>query len=450
MRIGGRLQSVPLECFAQCETEKEQRALIDVSAGDTSGFGPRVQGVVEISADGSHVYFVANGVLAPGVAPGNCHPSGHEQELAALRCNLYVYDAETHRTSFIASVPGTDLNNWENSSQSQENVTPDGRFLVFESHGDLTPDDTRTNGYTQIFRYDADQRKADPGLDRRGRLQRRRQRRGGRRHDRPARGEVVPLRGDPTMSNDGSRIFFESPIGLTPERSTTSRSKARPKGSPSMRRTCTSGSRQGRAVARRADRGLYLSDLRWRDVSAGPHRCLRRRSRGRGSSAVCLLGSDAEGDNVFFMTADQLVPEDTDTQVDIYDARVCEPEHGTPASPDPAAARTLPGRTVPRYPRSDPIAAGPRHRVVQRRRQHHPPALVEPAVEKDAEVANALRVVRKTRRSRNASRQKHARKHTSHEKGKEVCSHQPRARRWHPRPKNQFSDDQQRQNVYAE
>src|SRR6202034_800559 len=32
----------------------------------------------------------------------------------------------------------------------------------------------------------------------------------------------------------------------------------------------------------------------------------------------------------FFTTADQLLPQDTDTQVDIYDARICEPEQGNP------------------------------------------------------------------------------------------------------------------------
>jgi hypothetical protein len=43
-----------------------------------------------------------------------------------------------------------------------------------------------------------------------------------------------------------------------------------------------------------------------------------------------LLGADTTGHNVFFSSSDQLVPADTDTQVDIYDARVCEPEKGNP------------------------------------------------------------------------------------------------------------------------
>ena len=113
--------------------------LIDVSAGDTSGLGPQVQGVEGVSADGSHVYFVANGVLAPGAAPGDCtyNDSGEESGV----CNLYVYERDARypqgHVAFIVSVPGSDMQvNW-GGSVGGPNVTPDGRFLVFESHGDL-------------------------------------------------------------------------------------------------------------------------------------------------------------------------------------------------------------------------------------------------------------------------------------------------------------------------
>ena len=49
-----------------------------------------------------------------------------------------------------------------------------------------------------------------------------------------------------------------------------------------------------------------------------------------------LLGSDGTGANVFFSTADQLVPKDTDTQLDYYDARICEPESPCISGPPPA------------------------------------------------------------------------------------------------------------------
>lgn len=59
-----------------------------------------------------------------------------------------------------------------------------------------------------------------------------------------------------------------------------------------------------------------------RDTTEGAHP--------REPSAVRLLNVDATGENVFFETADQLVGQDTDTQVDLYDARV---DGGFPAPP---------------------------------------------------------------------------------------------------------------------
>ena len=91
------------ECTKECEQAGEQRRLLDVSAGDTSGLGPSVQGVVAISADGSHVYFVARGVLSAA-------PNRQGQSARPGAEDLYVY-AEGH-TAFIASLPGSDSENW--------------------------------------------------------------------------------------------------------------------------------------------------------------------------------------------------------------------------------------------------------------------------------------------------------------------------------------------------
>ena len=53
---------------------------------------------------------------------------------------------------------------------------------------------------------------------------------------------------------------------------------------------------------------------------------------GATDSSVELLGRDATGDDVFFTTADQLIPGDTDSALNIYDARV---DGGFPASAAP-------------------------------------------------------------------------------------------------------------------
>jgi hypothetical protein len=76
-----------------------------------------------------------------------------------------------------------------------------------------------------------------------------------------------------------------------------------------------------------------------RDVSQTSTQCGGNFKTGRGGTAfdsgVCLLGTDATGANVFFTTADRLVSKDTDTQVDTYDARTCEPENGNPCITEP-------------------------------------------------------------------------------------------------------------------
>jgi hypothetical protein len=48
----------------------------------------------------------------------------------------------------------------------------------------------------------------------------------------------------------------------------------------------------------------------------------RDTSEADGPSSVSLIGTDASGADVFFTTVDPLVAQDTDTQLDVYDARI--------------------------------------------------------------------------------------------------------------------------------
>lgn len=84
-------------------------ALKMVSAGEADVGTPgaehaEVQGVVRVSADGSHVYFVAKGVLSGPNAEGHAPaPSS----AGASADNLYVYDTLTGRTTFVATLLDT-------------------------------------------------------------------------------------------------------------------------------------------------------------------------------------------------------------------------------------------------------------------------------------------------------------------------------------------------------
>ncbi|HTC72481.1 MAG TPA: hypothetical protein VK655_06300, partial [Solirubrobacteraceae bacterium] len=321
------------ECRAPCTDPANERHLIDVSEGAKQHGGPRVNGVVGLSADGSHVYFVAGGVLAAANAQGLAPKDGAN--------NLYVYEHDAShpsgQVSFIADLPQADEEQWSQNGQSGlANVTPDGRFLVFESHGDLTPDATRTDGAIQIYRYDALTGVltrisiGNDGFNDDGNAGT-----GDAKIVPAALGEtqaVGAVRLDPTMSHDGRYVFFNSPIGLTPH---------------ALNDVPVSGSHFAENVYEWQEGHVYLiSDGRDTAGVGEP---------GAEESAVELIGSDATGANVFFRTADQLVPSDTDTQIDYYDARICssaspcispppvplppcneEACHGTPAGTPPA------------------------------------------------------------------------------------------------------------------
>jgi hypothetical protein len=162
--------------------------MVQVSAGDTSGAGAQVQGVVRISDDGSHVYFVARGVLTTNPSPDAQGYNAHGEAVASGAVaqpgadNLYVYDNGV--TSFIGDLcsgahasgsltdaycganlsffgpndGGLGRGLWGNDGGREAvaapygSTTSDGRFLAFTSYADLTPGDTSTA--RQVFEYD--------------------------------------------------------------------------------------------------------------------------------------------------------------------------------------------------------------------------------------------------------------------------------------------------------
>jgi hypothetical protein len=344
-----------------------ERTTVDVSEGEggvPAPGGPRVQGVMAVSEDGSHVYFVAQGVLTN--AANDRGQTAHDGA-----DNLYVYERDAAdpagRTAFIAALPSTNGGQQEWTTfyggGHRANVTPDGRFLVFLSAGQLTADDTSRSGAKQVFRYDADPAAEEAaahvprlirisignyGFDDNG----------NRSTATPCNIEqecseealLAPSRSlggrrDPTMSDNGEYVFFQSSVGLTPQALDDT-----PTGSEEGSQGNEVPAYAQNVYEWHAGHVSLISD--GRDVSsnhgASPE-CVKH-------SSVCLLGVDATGTNVFFTTTDQLVPQDTDTELDIYDARIgggfpappapqpCVEEtcHGTPAAQlAPASGGTL-------------------------------------------------------------------------------------------------------------
>ena len=291
-------------CPSHCEHASE-RELVDVSAGDPK---PRVQGVVTLSPDGSHVYFVADGVMTTS-------PNQQGETAQAGAPNLYVFEhaghgAEQH-IKFITRLSPEDSEEYIEGYEA--NVTPEGRYLVFTSHRALTPDDTRPEGPAQVYRYDSQTgtllrlSQGAQGFNNNGN--------GGTGDASIANPAFLsvsgPARSDPTMSHDGSYVFFQSPVGLTPG---------------ALDDVSVAGGGLAQNVYEWHEGNVYLiSD--GKDTSPGTLITL---------NAVELIGSDATGANVFFTTYDSLVPQDTDTQRDIYDAHACSSaEPCLPPAPTP-------------------------------------------------------------------------------------------------------------------
>jgi hypothetical protein len=277
--------------------------------GTTASLGANAQGSesVRVSEDGSHVYFIAHGVLTRT-------PNQHGESAEAGANNLYVYEQDatypTGRISFVTHLAS-------NAEASNFDLTPDGRFLVFASSRDLTPDDTSTA--EQVFEYDAQtgvlirvstgrdgfnhngNASANPNPLTPGGEQ------GGNYNDARIPREHQGSGYDPenwtrsAVSADGSYIFFESTVGLTPQ----------------ALNEVVAGYTGESKLPIYANNVYEYHDGQVSLISDG-----QDIAHEESVSAVQLLGTDASGADVFFATADRLTGQDSDGLRDIYDARI--------------------------------------------------------------------------------------------------------------------------------
>ncbi len=298
--------------------------VVRATAGDATVSNP-APGLVKIhqtgvltpmnSEDGSHVYFIATGVLTTV-------PNGEGESAKADANNLYVFEHDARfphgHTAFIASLSPADLGaqsvvgqNLNRVSGLPLNITPDGRFLVFDSERDLTPDDTGTA--TQLFEYDAQTGAlarvltGQDGFNHNGNVPATFDRYG----ENDAAQIITPgywYAGFSTdaywthlsVSADGSYVFFQSSVGLTPQAFDRKTIKINEFGEPVL---------ASNVYEYHAGKVSLISD--GQDVANFLH-----------AGAVELLGTDASGSDVFFQTVDPLVGQDTDTNLDVYDARI--------------------------------------------------------------------------------------------------------------------------------
>jgi hypothetical protein len=292
-------------------------SLVQISHSRVAGEAAEVQGVVRVAPDGSRVYFVARGVLNEGAnAEGNAPVKGAD--------NLYVYDSGSHELAFIAdlcsgpqlsgeeedlrcppnliagTLLGSDTQLWLGNGEygqagEAQTAGVDGRFLVFSSYAQLAADDT--DNAKDVYRYDAATGMLDrislgeAGYDANG-----------NRND----GGVESISADATIgfahqggsvvsqygmnsravSEDGSRIVFATADPLSPG----------------------------------ATPGL-VSVYVWHEEPDSVQGTVSLLSSGSSPATNAVISPS--GRDIFFVTSQELVPQDTDGAPDVYDAHEC-------------------------------------------------------------------------------------------------------------------------------
>ncbi len=311
---------------------------VDTSPADTCAgipCGAQVQGVLGASADGSHVYYVANGVPDGAIAnspnangesaePGNCQ--GPVAQMTGT-CNLYLWSEEggETQTTFIARLSPSgaekgDVMNWvqtlsgltgaELLAQKTARVSADGKTLLFRSKRALTGYDSE--GQPELYRFDASDAStlcvscSPNGVAPRG----------------PATLQSIfpPVGGaglpaltlSRSLSADGQRVFFETRDKLVAADTNGDLSCA-PWGSGFQRgfiHTC---------------QDVYEWEANGTGSCASTAQnggCLYLISTGKGKEPAFFSDASESGDDVFIFTANQLVAQDKDELIDVYDAKV--------------------------------------------------------------------------------------------------------------------------------
>jgi hypothetical protein len=298
--------------------------LTDLTPDSADPNGAEVQGVVGASEDGSYLYFVANADLdgSTGKATsGDCHspitaPKGH--------CNLYLLHAG--QLSFIAKLSKagalfqSDAANWAGSERENIHggefprtalISRNGQTLIFRSREKLTDYDNQ--GVSEFYRYRDGQitcATCNPsGLA-------------------PSGAPTFATLGFPVfgpkefaastvprfLSADGNRVFFETTEALVGSDTNGEGGCPRVGSQNHLVPACQD-------VYEWEAPGTGSCEVGGPGYSPNNQGCLYLISTGKSDEPSFFADASESGEDAFFFTREQLVGQDTDQLVDVYDAR---------------------------------------------------------------------------------------------------------------------------------
>ncbi len=276
----------------------EGERLADLTVDETDAEGAAVQGVAQISEDGSYAYFVAKGALK--AAGGEPLRNSLGDEPVAEGYNLYVVH-EGGAPVFVATLAKNDRFDWSSNEPETRPgpgfttavVSPGGGHLAFMSERSLT-------GY--------DNRQAQPGECER---------------------QIAETGGQQGRGNCREVYLYDAVTGGLVCASCDS-SGARPVGPSGLRTVAGATFVQYRPRQLLEDGTLFFdsSDALVPHASDGRGNVYEYEdghvyaiSNVAGGHESFFMDASADGRDVFFGTADQLLPEDVSNNVVVYDAR---------------------------------------------------------------------------------------------------------------------------------
>jgi hypothetical protein len=349
---GAQANSADLYACNIVEEAGGLRCVLEDLTPSTGGESATVQGTLGASEDGSWIYVVADGVLGEtvreGSRPGDCQPGGG---LSGTGCNLYALHnngSGWEPPRLVGLLSTQDYSDWGGGGLAEAELTkvtsrvsPNGEWLAFMSMRSLTGYDNRDalSGVPdqEVFLYHAGGASGKlicASCNPSGAL--------------PVGEEYAKFKNGP-LGGDGqmwhpNQWFAATLPGWTPYNNGKALYQSRYL-SNSGRLFFNS---HNSLLARDINDIWDVYELEPTGVgnctSESPayvnttESCLSLVSSGRAAGESAFIDASETGDDVFFLTGAKLVPGDTDTALDLYDAHVCSETAPCSSEPVPSPA----------------------------------------------------------------------------------------------------------------